>query len=103
MSSRVNAKLIFSFGGGEPGANLAAELLHRAGEGVTPFPGLEKLAGDAKGGENGRLMGLDHLAAGHYLADDLVNVFGHGAGLLRAGVAADGVLVAEDRDLRDVD
>src|SRR5438477_8751210 len=89
MSSRVPAKLILSLGRGEPGPDLVAQLLHRSGKGVTPFPGLEKLAGDAERGENGGFVGFDHLAAGHYLANHLVHVLGDGASLLGTGVAAD--------------
>src|SRR5438552_8731598 len=103
MSSRVPAKLILSLGGGEPGADLVAQLLHRSGKGVTPLPGLEKLAGDAERGENGGFVGLDHLAAGHYLAKHLVHVIGYCARLLRTGIAANRVLVAEYGDFDDVD
>src|SRR6266540_1423405 len=87
--SRVTAKLILSLCGGEPGANLIAELLHRAGEGITALPGLEQLARDAERGKYGRLVGLDHVTAGHDLPDHLVDVFRDRPGLLRAGIAAD--------------
>src|SRR5689334_542711 len=94
--------LVFPLRRRQPRPNLRAKPPHRPREILSTLPSIKQLVRNRQCRQDGCLLSLHDIAGPHRLTNDLIDVLGYGSRALGTGIAADRVLVAEDRHSDDI-